>query len=121
MHRIATVFAVAAACSSVAFSARGQVTAVPVIEVPAFTAYSEPDPDAIQVSQQDGITGWTDSAQKLVWYGYLKNPGTLTPDVRVTLPVGETTTLKLTVAGLSSEAEVAGAGAAQCAAMFKSV
>ncbi len=59
--------------------------------------------------------------QKLVWYGYIKNPGTLSPTVNLALPSNDTATLRLTIAGASSEADVSGAGAAEVTAAFRSV
>src|SRR5580692_60446 len=121
MFRIITAIVITILSFAVASITHAQVTATPVLDIPAFTAYVEPDPDAMQVSQRDGVAGWTDAAQRLVWYGYIKNPGTLTPQISLTLPDGGAATLKLTVAGTSSEADVTGTGASEVTAEFKAV
>jgi hypothetical protein len=93
----------------------------PNLSIPAFTVYVEPDPEAISVSEREGVTGWTDAGEKLVWYGYIKMSGTLTPEVSLTLPANENTTLKLTVAAQTSEQIVIGQGSAGTKAVFNEV
>jgi hypothetical protein len=66
------------------------------LEVPAFTAYSEPDPESIHISDK-GVTHWTDGKQQLVWYGEFKRTGALTPALTLRLPAGETARFQLTV------------------------
>jgi hypothetical protein len=82
------------------------------IEIPAFTAYSEPDPDSIAI-RRDGASGWNDMGQKLVWFGYIKNPGKLVPEVHLTLPAGESVTLRLTVGDQHSDVTVTGGAEAK--------
>ncbi len=110
MYRLVSVIASAILIACIASITIAQ-TGTATLNIPAFTAYVEPDPEAMSVSESGGVTGWTDGAQKLVWYGYIKNPGTLTPSIKLTLPSGTTSTLKLTVSGASSEADITGAGA----------
>ncbi len=76
--------------------------------VPAFTAYSEPDPESIQFSESDGVTGWKDKSQSLSWFGFIKHTGRLTPSIELKLSSGSSSTLKLTIDGHSSTAEAAG-------------
>jgi hypothetical protein len=109
MYRIVIALAAATLISGAVSITKAQ-SASAGLDIPAFTAYVEPDPEAMSVSERDGVTGWTDAAQKLVWYGYIKNRGTLTPIISFTLPSGSASTLRLTVAGVSSEADVTGAG-----------
>lgn len=33
------------------------------LRVPGFTAYSEPEPEAMEFTQEHGVTGWTDGKQ----------------------------------------------------------
>lgn len=76
------------------------------LRVPAFTAYLEPDPDGARVSSQSGISGWTDPALKVLWFGEIKTPGKLHCSVELHLPDGVESKLRLTVAGRSAEATV---------------
>ena len=80
------------------------------LRVPAFTAYLEPDPDGASVSSPDGISGWTNPALKVLWFGNLKVPGALTCQVELVLPAGQESHLRLTVAGNSREATARGNG-----------
>ena len=83
------------------------------IRVPAFTAYGEPLPDALRVSSRGGITGWTDPAEKVVWFGEIKSPGKLTASLSLTLKKDAVTKLRLTVADVAREATATGTGAEQ--------
>lgn len=65
------------------------------LRIPAFTAYSEPNPEAIDFPGSGPVTGWSDSATHLVWYGLLRTEGTLHLGVALTMPKGERSTLTL--------------------------
>jgi hypothetical protein len=79
------------------------------LRVPACTAYLEPDdPNGKQVSGR-GITGWKESAQKVLWFGELKVAGALDCSVALKLPAGAVSKLRLTVAGQSREVTATGA------------
>jgi hypothetical protein len=65
-------------------TSRGEDATLP-LRVPAFTAYSEPDPEALKIGR-DGLTDWTQSSEKLVWYGKFSTPGKLA--IRVTVQLG---------------------------------
>src|SRR5438132_9028134 len=56
------------------------------LRVPAFTAYSEPDSEATEVSEQSGITGWTEARNQVVWYGDFKTTGRLNLALSLRLP-----------------------------------
>lgn len=83
------------------------------IRVPAFTAYGEPNPDALRVSSSRGIRDWNDPAQKIVWFGEIKSAGKLTAAVALTLKKDAETKLRLAVAGEGREASVTGTGEEQ--------
>ena len=83
------------------------------IRVPAFTAYGDPLPDALRVSSSKGITGWSDPAEKVVWFGEIKTPGKLTAVLSLSLKKDGVTKLRLTVAGVGREATATGTGAEQ--------
>ncbi|MDB6034458.1 MAG: hypothetical protein JWM16_4796 [Verrucomicrobiales bacterium] len=95
-------------CSTV----RGQ------LQVPAFTAYTEPNANASRISPTSGITGWKDPECRIVWFGEIKSPATTKASILLRLPAGATSKLKLTVAGESQEAEVKGEGTNLVAAHF---
>lgn len=99
-------------------AARGEPTLVP-----AFTAFSEPDPNGIEVRENDGVYHWADKTQSVVWYGDLRDRGALRLAVSLTLPVGETAKWRLHISGLDPapartqtfvlDAGATGTGAAQ--------
>jgi hypothetical protein len=80
------------------------------LRVPAFTAYLDPNPDGADVSARGGISGWTDPALKVLWFGEIKTPGKLDCALELRLTAGVETKLRLTVAGKSREAAAKGAG-----------
>lgn len=88
------------------------------VRVPAFTAYLDPYEGGPRVSQRDGITGWNDPGFKVLWFGELKTTGRL--DARVLLRLGEgaRSRLRLTVAGQSRDADVAGSNVEPVTAGF---
>lgn len=80
------------------------------IEVPAHTAYIEPEGRGARVSSRSGITRWRGPEQKVLWFGEITTPGPLRARVRLRLGRGATSHLRLSVAGGSREASVTGAG-----------
>lgn len=80
------------------------------LRVPAFTAYLEPDPDGAEVAYPVGISGWTDPALKVLWFGEFHTVDKLTCALEVKLPAGAETKLRLTVAGTAHEATAKGTG-----------
>ena len=85
------------------------VSAAP-IRIPAFSAYLDPNPEGAEVSQQSGITGWTDPTLKVEWFGEIKTTGKLDAALALRLPKGEQSKLRLTVAGQSHETTATGTG-----------
>jgi hypothetical protein len=80
------------------------------LKVPAYTAYLEPDPEAARFSEQQGITGWKDARQKVIWFGEFKSAGTLKAALTLRLNQGASSSLRLTIAGQSHEAKATGVG-----------
>jgi hypothetical protein len=80
------------------------------VRVPACTAYLEPDPEGARVSQESGVSDWTDPALKVLWFGEIKTPGRLDCSLLLRLPAGAQTKLRLTVAGKGREAVAKGMG-----------
>lgn len=80
------------------------------LRIPAFTAYTLPDPEGAQVSVKHGLTGWTDPAQTVDWYGAFAQKGTLTVRLDLRLPQDAPTKLRLTLAGQSREVALRGNG-----------
>ena len=68
------------------------------LRVPAFTAYCEPDPNAVRVSEKDGVANWKDSKQRLAWFGEIKNPGTLELALSLSVPKDQRVKLRLSCA-----------------------
>ncbi len=73
------------------------------IRVPAHTAYLDPNPNT-------PLKKWSESGQKVLWFGEIKTPGKLTAALAIKLPSGSTSKLRLTVAGQSREATATGTG-----------
>jgi hypothetical protein len=78
------------------------------LRVPAFTAYCEPNADALHFSDRDDVTGWESANDALVWYGELRRSGALSASVTLDLPSGQTATLRLRLAGQAREAKLVG-------------
>ncbi len=89
-----------------------QVGRAEEIRIPAFTGYVEPDAEAANVSEQDGITEWKDSKQKIAWYGKL-SAGDLTVSLTAVLPKSQRTTLRLTIGKQHKERPLEGTGEPQ--------
>ena len=73
------------------------------LRVPAFTAYIDPNPEGAEVSPENGVTGWTDPALKVLWFGEFKSPGQLSCQLELQLPAGAESRLRLTIAGKSNK------------------
>ena len=80
------------------------------MRVSAFTAYLDTLDGNAEVSSDHGVSGWSNPAQKILWFGEIKIPGRLECSVSLRLPVGTESKLRLTVAGKSSTATAKGAG-----------
>ncbi|MDX1930560.1 MAG: DUF3472 domain-containing protein [Pirellulaceae bacterium] len=80
------------------------------LRVPAFTAYMLPDADSARISEQRGVTRWTDPKQSVNWYGKFAQSGSLTASVDLRLPVDAVSKLKLTIDGQSRSATITGKG-----------
>lgn len=84
--------------------ALGQATAE--VEIPAFTAYSSPDPNrGMNRSGEGAITNW-DFKTKLSWYGHIAKKGELELSLRTTAEVEKGVKLQLAVT--SQDTSVAG-------------
>ncbi|HEX3134514.1 MAG TPA: DUF5077 domain-containing protein, partial [Planctomycetota bacterium] len=91
---------------SISFAMAGESSLV----VPAFTAYIQPDPNGLKVSEKSGVDGWSDAKQQIAWHGHFPNAGVLIATVSVALPAGQTSTLHLDVDGQTKSIQVTGAG-----------
>jgi hypothetical protein len=88
------------------------------VRVPAYTAYLDPNPNGARVSARSGVTGWSDPGLKVLWFGELKQSGTMEAALALRLPPGAASKLRLTVAGQLREATVKGAGTELVTARF---
>ena len=94
------------------FTPSAQITTKPeALRVPAFTAFAEPDPEGLEFSEQNGVTGWNNDRINIVWYGEIKTAGRLGVAISIRLPEKTTSKLQLRVAGQSLVATVRGEGA----------
>ena len=82
----------------------------PEIRVPAFTAYSLPDPDAVAVSANRPVMPFAKPGASLAWWGQFKSAGTILAAVTIQLATNDTVRLRLSVAGHTRDARVVGSG-----------
>jgi hypothetical protein len=80
------------------------------LDVPAFTAYMIPNPEAARISPRGGVTRWTDPTQTVNWFGLIRSNGTLTARLVLRLPADAESKLELSVAGKPRAVVVRGAG-----------
>ena len=73
------------------------------LRVPANTAYGEPNPDGLDFSRDGLVTGWKDARQRVVWYGWLAQPGDLALSIGAKLPAGQSSKLALAVSQVSGD------------------
>lgn len=88
------------------------------VHIPAATAYAEPWEGGARFGEE-GVSGWRDTAQKILWFGEIKTAGKLDASVVVRLPQGKSSTFRLTVEGQSHDAQAKG-GAVPVAVSFGS-
>ncbi len=82
------------------------------LTLPAFTAYTEPAPEALDIGDMDPIRGWKDPHTTVAWYGQIRSTGPLHVALRLQLPVGERSTLRMRVNGRALPAkEIVGTSA----------
>ena len=75
----------------------GSEEAAASLRVPAFTAYSEPNMEALDISAEHGVTGWKNQKDQVVWYGKFKTTGVLNLAVALRLPKKAVSRLRLTM------------------------
>ncbi len=78
------------------------------LRIPAHSAYLTPDFNGAKISAEMPIRGWVNPDLKITWFGEIKTIGTLHCAVEVTLPAGQESKLRLTVAGHSTDVTVIG-------------
>lgn len=83
------------------------------IEVPAYTAYIEPDWSAARVSERGGITRWNDPTQAVQWYGKFAKGGPVQAKVTLRVDASVTMPMRLTIDGQTNEAKVSSAKGAK--------
>ncbi len=103
---------------SVVLFIAASVCAQAELKVPAFTAYTEPGSGSARVSERSGVKGWDDPAQKILWFGDLKQAGKLDAAVELTLAPGSSSKLRLTVAGETREATATADSSGAASAKF---
>ena len=53
------------------------------LQIPGWTAYLTPNPEAFQVSERSGVQGWNDPKTRVVWSGKILKTGTLRATVKI--------------------------------------
>ena len=80
------------------------------IDVPAYTAYTLPNPDAFEISQRDGITRWNDPTTTIHWYGRFSKTGTLKLGLVLRLNKGAVSKLRMSVGKQTRDIAIKGIG-----------
>ena len=88
------------------------------LQVPANTAYLDPNVDGARISSKSGISRWNDPALKILWYGNIKKAGALKCSLVMKLPEGQISRLCLTLAGKSVTNQISGAGSTNITVSF---
>lgn len=99
--------------AAIVYAADSEPTEEPAeltLRVPAFTAYTLPDPDAARISQRRGVSGWTDPQTSVNWYGLFRHTGRLSVSVVLRLDDGAASNLKMTLGEQSRQTRVIGQG-----------
>lgn len=73
------------------------VKTAPSLNVPAITAYAEPNPEAMAIPKTDPINNWSAADVSLAWYGQIKTTGRLKVSLRLQVPNGSASTLVMAV------------------------
>lgn len=69
-----------------------------------------PDPEGMEVSVENGITGWSSAGEHIVWYGQFPTAGRVDLRLALRLPAGERSTLKLSAESWPLSRMATGAG-----------
>lgn len=85
------------------------LTAAP-LSLPGSTAYSVPDARAVRMDDERGVVKWDDPKQSVVWFGQFARAGEISCKVKIDLPKGGRSRLKLTIGGKSSTESISGKG-----------
>ncbi len=93
--------------SVVAVAAVARLAAAPLV-LPGCTAYGVPDGSALRVDEAEGVLDWKDPGLAVVWYGEFAQGGELRARLRVALPEGSRSRLRLSAGGGSREVEIVG-------------
>jgi hypothetical protein len=78
------------------------------IVVPAYTAYCEPAPEALDINPDQPLSGWTNPHDHIVWYGQFSMTGELDLALKIRLAPGATARLRLSVGDSAATATVKG-------------
>lgn len=73
------------------------------MSIPGHTAYTLPNPDSTRISENSGVTRWSDPETSVNWYGEFKQTGQLKAKVVLRLPKGAESKLRLRIGDQSRE------------------
>ncbi len=65
------------------------------LTVPSWTVYAEPNPEALEIPESGPVSGWSDAGVTLAWYGQIRSTGTMKISVRLQVPEGKISTLRM--------------------------
>ncbi|MFM1941998.1 MAG: hypothetical protein RI897_980 [Verrucomicrobiota bacterium] len=80
------------------------------LTVPAYTAYTLPDPNGARISERSGLTRWNDPNLNVNWYGLFRQTGPLRAGITLRLPADSTSLLGLAIDGQTNRFSVTGKG-----------
>jgi hypothetical protein len=80
------------------------------LTIPAYTAYTLPNPDAARISEQSGVTRWNDPETTVNWFGQFNTTGALNAKVTLRLDKDAESKLRMKIGASSRELTVTGTG-----------
>jgi hypothetical protein len=80
------------------------------IDIPAYTAYTLPNPDALGISQRDGIAGWIDPITTIHWYGHFSKTGIVKLGLVLRLNKDAVSKLRMSVGKKTRDIAIKGTG-----------
>jgi len=89
--------------------------------IPGFTAYSEPNPEALEMSDTNPIKGWADANTTVAWYGQIRVTGKVNVAVRLQLPKGDSSKLRMKVGDRDLAAKIVRGSAGDITVSFGSM
>jgi len=94
-----------------ALAALSTLPASAELRIPGGTAYSDPDPNALRMSERENVLrSWSDPAQHALWFGQFLQTGDITASLAVKAPKDAPSKLRLSLGDQHLDASITGTG-----------